>query len=79
MTFFNVFAWLLKAILTDKAQLVAENIALRQQIAVLKRRTKRPKLLKSDRLFWAWLSTVWREWRFVLTIVKPETVIKWHR
>ena len=79
MTIFNVIAWLLKAILTDKAQLAAENIALRQQIVVFKRHAKRPRLQKSDRLFWIWLSALWKEWRFVLTIVKPETVIKWHR
>jgi len=32
-----------------------------------------------DRLLWAWLSRAWGEWRTVLVIVKPETVIAWHR
>jgi hypothetical protein len=32
-----------------------------------------------DRLIWVWLSTVWSEWRSSLIIVKPETVIAWHR
>ena len=34
-------------------------LALRQQLAVYRRQTKRPKLRNLDRLFWAWLSRVW--------------------
>ena len=40
---------------------------------------KRPKLTAADRLFWAWLSELWSDWRTALVIVKPETVIAWHR
>jgi hypothetical protein len=32
-----------------------------------------------DRLFWVWLSRIWSEWRVPLLIVKPDTVIGWHR
>jgi hypothetical protein len=39
----------------------------------------RPKLTAADRLFWAWLSELWSDWRTALIIVKPETVIVWHR
>ena len=57
-----------------------EILALRHQIGVLRRSTKkRPKLTMADRLFWAWLSGLWAGWRSALVIVKPETVIAWHR
>jgi hypothetical protein len=58
--------------------LALENLALRQQLAVFKRRHPRPKLRPADRLFWVWLSTVWASWRETLIIVKPEAVIAWH-
>lgn len=60
-------------ILSDKAELAAENIALRQQLAVLRRSVKRPKLKNSDRLFWAWLSRLWSKWRSCLRIVSPDS------
>ncbi len=59
--------------------LALENLALRQQLVVFKRRHPRPRLRPADRLFWVWLSTVWSGWRDTLMIVKPETVIAWHR
>jgi putative transposase len=59
--------------------LALENLALRQQLAVFKRRHPRPKLQPTDRLFWVWLSKVWTDWQAALIIVKPETVIAWHR
>src|SRR5262245_5479324 len=63
----------------SRAALQAENLALRHHFAVLRRSVKRPKLTTADRLFWAWLSGVWTDWRSCLAIVKPETVIGWHR
>ena len=62
-----------------RALIVAENLALRQQIAVLLRKTKRPRLLPIDRAFWILLSRIWTKWKDGLAIVKPETVIAWHR
>ena len=41
--------------------------------------TLRVRLTASDRVLWVWLSRLWREWRSALLIVKPETVIAWHR
>jgi hypothetical protein len=58
---------------------LAENLALRQQLAVINRKIHRPQLLRRDRFFWALLSQLWKNWREVLIIVKPETVVKWHR
>jgi hypothetical protein len=57
-----------------------EILALRHQLMVLQRRTsKRPSLKTADRLLWVMLSRVWAEWRRAIVIVKPETVIAWHR
>ena len=72
-------AALLVVLIKSRASLAAENLALRQQLAVLMRSMKRPKLRRRDRLFWAWLSRFWPGWRTVLVIVEPETVIRWHR
>jgi putative transposase len=63
-----------------RAVLELENLALRYQIGVLQRSArKRFQLTAADRLFWVWLSRIWRDWRSVLAIVKPETVVAWHR
>jgi len=63
-----------------RAVLELENLALRHQIGVLQRSArKRFKLTAADRLFWVWLSRIWSDWRSALAIVKPETVVAWHR
>ena len=63
-----------------RAALQLEILALRHQLQVLERsRARRARLTKSDRLLWVWLSRVWHEWRTAVVIVKPETVIAWHR
>jgi putative transposase len=69
----------LRATLKARRDLALENLALRQQLAVLKRSHTRPKLKQSDRLFWIWLSRTWSGWRAALIIVKPATVVGWHR
>src|SRR5437773_12353575 len=56
-------------------QLALENLALRQQLAVYKRTTNRPRLRRSDRVLWVWLSRVWPAWRQALVIVAPATVL----
>src|SRR5215472_12276941 len=60
-------------------EMVLENLALRQQLAVMKRHCPRPRLRKADGVFWVLLSKRWKDWRQALIIVKPETVISWHR
>ena len=77
MNIFLIIKVIFRAIFANRSNLVAENLALRQQLAVLRRNTKRPKLRNSDRIFWAWLSRLWKGWRSTLLIVQPETVIKW--
>jgi len=75
-TFFNT----LSSIFRSRAALQLENLALRHQIGVLQRSArKRPKLTPGDRLLWVFLSHLWRDWRSALAIVKPETVVAWHR
>jgi hypothetical protein len=75
-TFFGTLC----SIFRSRAVLQLENLALRHQIAVLQRPVrKRPKLTPRDRLLWVLLSRIWRDWRSALAIVKPETVLAWHR
>ncbi|MDQ3685527.1 MAG: helix-turn-helix domain-containing protein, partial [Acidobacteriota bacterium] len=63
----------------DRRDLTLEILALRQQLIVYKRLQPRLPLQPQDRLFWVWLSKIWGRWRHGLIIVKPETVINWHR
>ena len=65
--------------LRPQRELAIENLALRQQLAILKRTTKRPRLTNADRAFWVALSRLWSDWQHALLLVKPETVIGWHR
>ena len=60
-------------------KLALEAAALRQQLAVFKRKQPRPKLHRLDRLFWIALRRLWSGWTEALIIVKPETVVSWHR
>jgi hypothetical protein len=77
---FSVIVEVLSSLLKNGAALQLENIALRHQIGVLQRSAKkRLQLHNADRLFWVGLSQVWSEWRSTLVIVKPGTVIAWHR
>ena len=69
----------IRAMLASRATVVAENLALRHQLGVLQRSVKRPQLRQRDRIFWVWLSRLWPDWRDSLAIMKPETVIRWHR
>jgi hypothetical protein len=65
----------------SRAAVHAEILALRHQLLVLQRssREHRLRLHVWDRAFWVWLSRLWPGWRSALLIVKPETVIAWHR
>jgi putative transposase len=63
----------------SRSALALENAALRQQLAVYLRTSKRARLRASDRVFWVVLRRLWPDWARPLVIVKPETVIAWHR
>ena len=73
-----VVTGLLRGVRTQRA-LVLENLALRHQLAVLHRTAPRPRLRPSDRLFWGLLARLWHGWAEAVLLVKPETVIRWHR
>jgi transposase InsO family protein len=64
----------------SRAVLELENLALRHQLHVLRRqRPGRPRLFAIDRLLWVWLYRVWPRCLEVMVLVKPATVIQWHR
>src|ERR1700738_3515144 len=66
--------------LRSRAELELEVIALRHQLAVLRRqRPGRHRLSALDRLLWTWLYRVWPRCLNILVLVKPATVIQWHR
>jgi len=66
--------------LRSRAALQLEVLALHHQLQVLNRsRPRRVRLAPMDRLLWAWLSHVWRDWRAALILVQPNTVVAWHR
>src|ERR1700694_3457496 len=68
-----------RLLLLPYSQLILENLALRQQLAVLRRTVRRPRLRPWDRVFWVCLSRRWAGWKDVLAIVTPATVVAWHR
>jgi hypothetical protein len=69
----------LRVFFRSRGDAALEILALRQQVAVLQRKRPRPPLNAIDRLFWTGLRRLWSRWSEVLVIVKPETVIAWHR
>jgi hypothetical protein len=66
-------------VLRSKAELIAENALLRQQLVVLRRSVKRPTLTNIDRRWLVMLARLVRRWRAALLIVKPDTLLDWHR
>ena len=62
-----------------KPQLVAENLLLRQQLIVLNRSVKRPRFTPAERVLFVLLASKIQSWKEALLIVKPETVLRWHR
>ena len=77
-----MFLWAVRAIAAffkPKAYLVAENLCLRQQLVVLKRKHSRSQLADADRRFWILACRWFSDWRRSLVIVQPDTVLGWHR
>src|SRR5450631_2116957 len=69
----------LRSAFRTRAELALENLALRQQLANLRHTSGRPRIRMADRAFWIVLSRLWSRWADVLVIVKPDTVVRWHR
>ncbi len=72
-------AFFYRAFFVPRSRLLAENLALRQQLAMLHRQSKRPRVKSRDRWFWIFMVRLFRDWRSWLVVVKPDTVIRWHR
>jgi putative transposase len=79
ISFFIDFLTCLSALVRSRYNLGLEILALRQQLGILKRKIPRPQLQLQDRIFWILLRRLWPAWRDALVIVKPETVVAWHR
>jgi hypothetical protein len=62
-----------------RADLIVENLCLRQQLIVLQRRAPRPRLRDGDRRFWILVCRRFPTWRDWLLVVQPDTVLRWHR
>jgi len=77
------YLWLacrfLQSAVRSRCDVALENLVLRQQLAVLSRQQRRPRLQPADRLFWSWLARMWSGWRSTVVLVQPETVIRWQR
>ena len=69
----------LRSLFRHRRELSLENLALRQQLAILARAHPCGRLRKMDRLFCVWLSRMWKSWQESLIVVKPDTVVRWHR
>lgn len=60
----------------SRRSLLIENLALPQQLAVLKRQNSRPRLAALDKLFWVVLRRFWSSWKAALIVVSPDTVVR---
>ena len=72
-------AYAFTAIFKSRARWVAENLCLRQQLVVLTRRQIRPRRRDADRRFWVFACQWFSGWRRSLIVVRPDTVVGWHR
>jgi hypothetical protein len=80
ITYLSALASLLSFRVRSRASLELELVALRHQVAVLRRQRKgRLQLSSTDRLLWVWLYRIWPQALNTMMLVKPATVIQWHR
>ena len=70
---------LLTRCLRSHRSLLLENLVLRQQLAVLKRKHPRRQMRAVDKIFWLFARRFWGGWKESLVLVNPETVVRWHR
>ena len=75
----SLFFGLIARIARFRQSLMLENLALRQQLGVLRSKHPHPRLRAQDKLFWVTLRRFWPDWKQTLLIVEPETVVRWHR
>ena len=75
----RLFFGLLSRSVFSHQSLLLENLALRQQLGVLRARHSQPKFAAQDKLFWVLLRRLWPGWKQALVLMQPETVVGWHR
>ena len=68
-----------RALFRSREEQAIVELALRQQLAVYAQNRHRPRLSPLDRAFWVALSRLWSRWKDHLVVVRPETVVRWHR
>src|ERR1700746_1675139 len=79
LEFLLLFLRCLFAAFQSHSPLLLQNLALRHQLAVLKRQARKPKLRPADRLLWVGLRRIWPHWQQVPLLFQPHSVIAWHR
>jgi len=75
----KLFFGLFSRCVSSRHDLLLENLALREQLAVLKARHPQPRFTVQDKFFWVLLGRFWSRWKNALVLVRPETVVGWHR
>ena len=68
-----------RSLFKSQHQLMLENLALRQQVTMLRQSVKRPRATVADRMFWILFSRYVDDWRKLLHSLHPDTVVRWHR
>jgi putative transposase len=80
LTYLLLVVGFVRAAIGSRAEVAAENLLLRQQLAVLTRPTRmRPRLRRCDKVFWVLTRLLWPRWSQHVALVRPESVIRWHR
>ena len=75
----TIFLRCIPAFFRGRSRQAIVELALRQQLATFAEKGRRPRIAPADRGFWVFLSKVLLEWKEILVIVQPETVVRWHR
>jgi putative transposase len=75
----KLLAMMATQIVRSRSDLLLENLALRQQLTVLRRKHPQPRFASSDRFFWVMLRLSWSGWSQAVVLVQPETIVRWHR
>jgi len=79
MSILRLVATFLGSLFKSTRQLVLENLALKQQVAMLRQSVRRPRATPADRLFWILFARFVDGWRDTLHALHPDTVVRWHR
>lgn len=79
MPFFLLIARFVHSLFRSQRKLVLENLALRQQVVMLRQSVRKPRPSVADKLFWIIFSRYVDGWRKILCSLHPDTVVRWHR